>query len=261
MSVLIDSNESQDFDFLLNQMGIETSRSSINKTSGSETSFPDFLVIPTGEPIGLNRKAAVEAMADLDKVEEQLRRELRYCGKLAFVYEGVLAPHPDGVYAGEVHKVETKTRRNGDKYEEMTSWGKVIHQPWTRWESFVWKMQDCGVPVIPTGSMQGTAGFLAYLHKNPENNLFQRLIPIRQQVLAVDPVKRDWLLFLMSIPSVGEEAARGLGAEFDNMHELVQFLQNGGELSEFVLPSKRRVGKALAGKIRKFLGVPQLVTA
>src|SRR5690242_10507294 len=105
MSIQIDANEPPEFDYLLSRMGIDVSRNSINKTDETGSIWPDFVVVNEQGLVGVNRKQAVEAMGDLDKVEAQLMSELKACPKLVFMYEGFLCHHEDGVYAGDLRAI------------------------------------------------------------------------------------------------------------------------------------------------------------
>lgn len=256
MSILIDRNEPPDFEFILNQMGIVTSVGSYNKTEENGTSFPDFLVL-NNRVCGVSRKQAAEMMADLDAVESQLRRELRDVEKLCLMFEGFVTYHEDGVYAGNADptRVVHHIGRKGAEYDVLTSRGKVFHQPMARWVRFIWKLEDIGIPVVPTGSVQGSAIFLAKLHEGHRNDLFERLIPARQRIVEENVQLRIWKQFLLGIPGIGPEAAVAIGDVFPNMVQLVAFLTEGGKLADLTVASGRRLGPALEKRIRLFLGV------
>ncbi len=261
MTIYIDQNEPEEFDYLLTHMGIEVKRDSFNKTGEDSASYPDFVLVTKAGMLGYSRKQAVEAMADLDRVEEQLSRELQVCEKLILGYEGFLCHHVDGTYAGDLHHITHKTGRGGNEYDELTSKGRVIHQPFARWLSFVWKLQDCGIPVIPTGDVQGSAMFLARLHDLPSNNLFTRLIATRQQVAEMDPEKRALALTLMGIQGArwGEEMAMAVADYLEKYEAGVTFASaislGSSEIAQIPLRSgKRIVGKAAAQRLFTALG-------
>lgn len=256
MSVLLDANEPEELAYLMRQMGIEVQVGSYNQTPGTDIAFPDAQVI-NDTYTGVSRKQATEIMGDIDAVIDQLRRELRVTESLCLCYEGNLTWHEDGTFAGdsEAHRVKHHEGRSGNQYDDLTSRGLVFHQPHTRWTSFVWRCQDLGIPVIPTGNVRGTAAFIHWLHEGHPNRMFQKLIPVRQQVLAENPRERAWKLLLMAIPGVGPEAAVCIADVFPDMTQLVVFLAEQGALADLVLPSGRRLGAALERKIRQFLGV------
>ncbi len=262
MTIYIDIHEPEEIDFLLTRMGIEVKRDSFNKTSETGAIFADFTIITESGTVSVNRKQAVEAMADLDKVEAQLMSELAACPKLVFMWEGVISPHPDGTYAGDVHHITHKTGRGGNEYDELTSKGRIIHQPFTRWLSFEWKLQDCGIPVIPTGDVQGSAMFLARLHELPSNNLFQRLIATRQQVTEIDPEKRALALTLMGVSGArwGEEMGLAVADDLERGKILPLTVASVVCLGQDIIArvplrsSKRVVGKAAAQRLFTALG-------
>ncbi len=262
MSILIDQNEPEEFDFLLTRMGLETTRGSYNKTNETGAVFPDFVVLTSAGMVGVNRKQAAEAMADLDKVEAQLMSELAACERLAFMWEGFIAPHEDGTYAGDLRTITHKTGRGGNEYDELTSRGRVIHQPYVRWEAFVYKCQDAGIPVVGTGDVRGSAAFLAYLHQGHGNNLFSRLIATRQQVAEIDPEKRALALTLMGIQGArwGEEMSLAVADYLEcvgSQLNLASLITARKDLDIAKVPlrsGKRVVGKAAAQRLFTALG-------
>jgi hypothetical protein len=262
MTIYIDQNEPEEFDYLLTRMGIEVKRDSFNKTSETGAIFADFTIITESGTVSVNRKQAAEAMADLDKVEAQLMSELAACPKLIFMWEGFMAHHEDGTYAGDLRTITHKTGRGGNEYEELSSRGRVIHQPYVRWLSFQYKLQDAGIPVVGTGDVGGSAVFLAHLHSSHGNNLFTRLIATRQQVAEIDPEKRALALTLMGIQGArwGEEMSLAL-ADYLTQMEMPLTLKSVMEtahpetLARVPLRSgKRVVGKAAAQRLFAALG-------
>ncbi len=262
VTIYIDIHEPPEIDFLLTRMGIEVKRGSFNKTGEDSASYPDFVLVTAAGMLGYSRKQAVEAMADLDRVEEQLSRELQVCEKLILGYEGFLAPHADGTYAGDLRTITHKTGRGGNEYDELTSRGRVIHQPYVRWLSFQWKLMDAGIPVVSTGDVQGSASFLAHLHKHSDNNLFRRLIPVRQQVLEQDPEKRQLALTLMGIQGArwGEEMAMAVADDLERGKILPLTVASVICLGEDIIArvplrsGRRVVGKAAAQRLFAALG-------
>lgn len=255
MSVLVDANEPEEISYLLRQMGLDVTVGNYNQTPGTDIAFPDFQVINHGY-VGVNRKQAVEAMGDLDKVEDQLRRELRVCENLVFVYEGCLTWAEEGTYAGdaEASRVDHHRGRSGNEYDMLTSRGRTLSQPFARWTSFVWRAQNLGVPVVATGNVRGTATFLHALHANHTNTLFRRLLRVRQEVREEDPKLRAYKSFLLGIPGWGPEVVEAVVPIFPNTAQLVAFLSEGGKLGDLVLRSGRKLGPALEKRTRQFLG-------
>ncbi len=260
--IMIDKAEPEEFDFLLGRMGIEVRRDSFNKTDEHGAIYPDFSLITSQGTLFVNRKQAVEAMSDLDKVEAQLQSELAACPKLVFMYEGFLCHHEDGTYAGDLRKIDHKQGRGGNEYDELTSRGRVIHQPYVRWEAFVYKCQDAGIPVVGTGDVRGSAAFLAYLHQGHGNNLFSRLIATRQQVAEIDPEKRALALTLMGIQGArwGEEMSLAVADYLEcvgSQLNLASLITARKDLDIAKVPlrsGKRTVGKAAAQRLFTALG-------
>ncbi len=256
MTIYIDQNEPEEFDYLLTRMGIEVKRDSFNKTSETGAIFADFTIITESGTVSVNRKQAVEAMADLDKVEAQLMSELAACPKLVFMYEGFLAPHEDGIYAGDLRKIDHKSGRGGNEYDELTSRGRVVHQSAVRWSAFQYRLQDCGIPVVGTGDVEGSAKFLAWLHANHSNSLFQKLIITRQQVAEIDPEKRTLALTLMGIQGArwGEEMSLSVAdwLEREGVALTLMGIMGVGRITLATIPlrsGKRVVGKAAAQRL------------
>ncbi len=257
---MIDYHESEEYDYLLQRMGIETQRGNYNQT-GDSPAYPDFCILNEAGMVGVNNKGALEAMADLDAVEEQLTRELKACPKLVFMYRGFLCHHEDGTYAGSLHTITHKTGRGGNEYDELVSRGRVIHQPYNRWLSFQWKLEDTGIPVIGTGDVQGSAMFLARLHQNPDSKLFTKLIPVRQQVLEQDPEKKALALTLMGIQGArwGEEMAMAVAdwLEREEVALTLMGIMGVGRITLATIPlrsGKRVVGRAAAERLFAALG-------
>ncbi len=247
MSVLVDHHEDPLYDHYFSGM-VPFQRGPFNQTDTSGPVLPDITIINGGLVPGFNNKQAGEVVGAIDATEEQLSREIPYVDKLTLMVRGIITPTENN---------ECMCRSVDEEGHVRT--GRVFHQNYVGLMAWFSRLEEMGVNVVILPNIKACAMYVIAMHNNigkAEHHTFKRLLPTKQMLAEVDPVQRQWLLFLMSVPGIGEEAARGLGAEFDNMHELVQYLQNGGELSEFVLPSKRRVGKALAGKIRKFIGVP-----
>ncbi len=256
MTIYIDQNEPEEFDYLLTRMGIEVKRDSFNKTGEDSASYPDFVLVTKAGMLGYSRKQAVEAMADLDRVEEQLSRELQVCEKLILGYEGFLCHHEDGTYAGDLRTITHKAGRGGNEYEELTSRGRILHQPYVRWLSFQYKLQDAGIPVVGTGDINGSAQFLARLHSDPLNNLFRRLIATRQQVAEIDPEKRALALTLMGIQGArwGEEMSLSVAdwLEREGVALTLMGIMGVGRITLATIPlrsGKRVVGKAAAQRL------------
>ncbi len=261
VTVYVDNHEPPEIDFLLTRMGIEVKRDSFNKTSETGAIFADFTIITESGTVSVNRKQAAEAMADLDKVEVQLQSELAACPKLVFMYEGFLCHHEDGTYAGDLRTITHKTGRGGNEYDELTSRGRVVHQSAVRWSAFQYRLQDCGIPVVGTGDVEGSAKFLAWLHSDHSNSLFTRLIPIRQQVLEQDPEKRALALTLMGIQGARWGEAMSLAVadwlEREGIALTLMGIMGVGRITLATIPlrsSKRVVGRAASQRLFAALG-------
>lgn len=266
MSLLIDSNEPLDFDFLLTQMGIPTQRGSYNMLSGKDPSecYSDFTIFGLPKTITVSRKQATEILGDIDKVEDQIHREIQGpADNILLMYEGVVCWHADGVagFSVEPEKVTHERGRGGHEYDRLVITGRVFHQPYQRWISFVEKLWDVGIPVVGTGDIRGSAVFLARLHEGKENTIFSRLIKQNYILGESDMEKRGRMLSFMGLSGakIGQEVAGALVDAGLTVGTAALLLAEGGHVAEIKLPSGRRVGTAAELNLMRALGISSRV--
>lgn len=257
--ILIDDNEPVDFDFLVGQT-IEVQRGKFNQSPGAYLIYPDFTVINGGKVIGVNRKQAGELLGNLDAWEEQLHRELQGSvdGLVAMV-EGFISPDSDGVWAWKLESDSPVVYSRRDQGNgKLSMWGRHFHYTYNAIQAKFNRMWELGIPVHFTSDIRGSSAFLIALHdligkSEEEHKTFNRLIKERFIISESDRAKRQFALFLMGIPGVGEEVALTLADNFKNLEELHSYMTRS-MISELKLPSGRRLGLALELKIREFMG-------
>jgi len=121
-----------------------------------------FWVDPKDNRRQWERKQVAEALGDLDKVEEQLNRELATCEELTLVVEGVMLPTPDGIQIFRLAASKTLFHQ-AVHIPPADRRGKINHpQPglWTRWQGVRRGLIAAGIEVIETPNLEGTAAAL-----------------------------------------------------------------------------------------------------
>lgn len=272
--ILQDSNEPKELELYLAQ-SVEVQVGSYNQTQGSTQVYPDFVIIGGPKLIGVNRKQAGELLSSLDKVEEQLQRELAGpCEQLALIVEGFLAPDEMGgcwAYSLEMGNVKLW---NPAKYIGM---GTI---PFKRWHSsqqysgvraWLTQLTSMGVMVIQTTSLYDTAAFLISLHNwaqkaESEHKTLNRLIKENITVLGLDKAEIDFAISLMGIRNagIGEELAMTIASlGFRTIGELFRYWAQDRVLCDTMVREKlgtrpRRVGVSAESKLQRALGYESL---
>lgn len=263
MSILIDNAEPEEFSWLLNQMGIETQRGAYNQqpNGSTEAIYSDFTIVGKPKTITVSRKQATEILGDIDKVEDQLHRELqsKAVDNILLMVEGLICWHPDGVagFSVEPEKIVHEKGRYGNEYDSLKITGRVFHQPYQRWIAFVDKLWDIGIPVVSTGEIRGSAVFLSRLHEGKENNIFTRLIKQTYVLSEWDISRSNSMKSYMGLSEskIGQELAGVYADTGMRVGQMALFLADGGSVSELKLPSGRRVGLAAEKNLRTALGI------
>lgn len=246
MSVLVDLHEDPLYDTYLHGH-VPFIRGPYNQTDRTGPVYPDFTIINGGMIPGLNAKQAGELVGNIDACEEQLTREIPYVDKLTLMVRGLITPTTDNCCL--CRPVDEKGHIQN---------GRIFAQNYVGLMAWFHRIEEMGVAVVQLPNIRACASYIIAMHNNvgkPEHHTFTRLIKLKQMIDEQDPNERAWLLRLMSIPGVAEQAARAIAAVIPNDYQLVMFLAEGGKLADLVLPSGRKLGPALEKRIRGFLGV------
>ncbi len=251
-------NQSALLDYLRNHVEITTG--SYNETAGSLLVFPDFTVWGGEHLTGWNRKTWTEVLGGLDKVTEQLQREL--AGPVEYLclgIEGAIRADSTGVWAYDFDwdRLQTwkspmagtlpfKRQRFGINSKAVVAWEQSLSQQ--------------GVAVYHCADPLDTAAHLVALHdltlRGGEHRTLSRLIKVKHQVNCL-PEERAMALTLMGIEGagVGEATALAISQSFSNLVELLDYWRDGGTISDTMLPNgTRRIGTVAEQKLQKALG-------
>lgn len=164
-----------------------------------------------GHRVQVERKQWPELLANIDKVEEQLDREVKKTDEQWLAVEGVPEPTQYGIDCFKRHDTKTlytRSRRYGTKSKP---------QPYlmARVESWFWKLDKRGITVRSVSNIHQLVTALVYWYKNsqdPGNRMLDRYIKPLVRGESKDPQ----VLALMAIPrsGIGEVRAKSLIKKF-----------------------------------------------
>lgn len=250
--ILIDQNEPEIFDYYLSQ-STEVNRGNYNKSPGASLSltYPDFTIINGGKTVGINRKQSTEWLAGIDSWENQLLMELQGpIDYLISIIEGSIIPDGDGVIGISYQEAGVTWRRNGhscvvDAQGERSQWNyKAI-------QGKIQAMWEVGIPTYFTSNILGSAIFIAEMHHRATEGYVSktlgRLIKEKYQITETEKLMRDWILFLMGIPGIGEDKAVKLANTYTSICDLINRIDTVRSLPGF--------GPGVERNMRSFLGL------
>ncbi len=270
--LLVDSNEERNQPELLRLLreSVDVSVEPINQTAGNSVVYPDYVVWGGDKLVGINRKQVGEILSSLDRVEEQLQRELAGpCEHLALLIEGVMGAALSPLQSGlgtVAYSFDWKNRKLFNNFAGTVPFTQHISavspKHIANWQT---RLEFKGVQVVHTYSTSDTASKLIAMHdmvlKGEPNRVLNRLIKTEFSVLALDPVERAMALTLMGIAGagLGEELALSLASTFSSVVELVRYWDAGGTIADLMVREKtnvrtRRVGNAAERRLQAALG-------
>ncbi len=229
-----------------------------NQSIGSAI-FPDFLVWETLG--GVNRKTTSEILGGLDKVEDQLLRELAGpIETLALIEEGHMRPAADGgSWAYQFNWSSLHTFPRTDEAGTISFTRRHYRTPWKAVKSWEQSLQAQGVMIMHSTDLYDTCTQLIALHdwmlKGGEHKTLHRLIKSSHTVQGLTIQETRFARQLMAFDGVGEEAALTIAASFGNIMELIECWAGNGTIADLMMRSgTRRVGNALERKLQSAIG-------
>jgi hypothetical protein len=160
--ITIDEFEPREIEALIKQVFPNSFRTSLNRAG-----FADYLYTDSfGEKEQVERKQVGEIFADMDGVEYQLRSELNQVRQTILLIEGVAVPGPKGIHTF-TQSPNGRIMRPGRYYG--------IH--YSRYEAWLWGLEQAGVTVWRTANWEATADALVTRARSvarPEHTTLQR---------------------------------------------------------------------------------------
>lgn len=268
--ILQDSNEPKELELYLAQ-SVEVQVGSYNQTQGSTQVYPDFVIIGGPKLIGVNRKQAGELLSSLDKVEEQLQRELAGpCEQLALILEGSIVPDGNGgcwAYNLNWEHITMWRAQNQGTRGSIPFTRHHFNQQYSGVRAWLTQLTSMGVMVVQTTSLYDTAAFLISLHNwaqkaESEHKTLNRLIKENITILGLDKAEVDFAITLMSVKNagIGEELAMTIASlGFRTIGELFRYWAQGSGLCDTMVREKlgtrpRRIGVSAESKLQRALG-------
>ena len=153
------------------------------KASINSLGFADYKWMDAkGNQRQWERKQAMEAITDLDSVEDQLNHQLATCDELVLVVEGIALPTVSGVQGYKLGRIPGKVSLRPEYHYPMVDKG-MRPQPGLYAKYLAWKqgLTFAGVQVVETLDMDGTIAALAtaynYSQREEHTTLRRYLTP------------------------------------------------------------------------------------
>ena len=189
------------------------------------------------------RKQVMEAVSDLDSVEEQLNRELATCEELVLVVEGIGLPTPRGIQGYKVY---------GEKLVRDYHFpnNQMRPQPGLYAKYMAWKegLRFAGVKVVETTTMAETIAALhtAYTHsQRPEHTTLRRYLT--PHIPPFSPNRHVDNLARLKNTGIGLVKAQAMIQECHTLYGSITAIK---EFQDQIL------GKATGKKFREVIGRP-----
>ena len=267
--LLIDSNEDRNqpnLIALLRQSIEDVEIASINQTAGSSSVYPDFVIMGGSQMVGINRKQTGEVLSNIDKVVEQLQREIAGpCEHIALLVEGIMQPtNQNSMYGYSLEWAGEKLWGNGDRGTVPFSRRHYQVNP-KHIQNELTRLEFLGVQVIFTTGIPDTASKLIAFHdltiRGEPNNVLNRLRKADITVHGLTFEETAMARTLMSMAGIGEELALTIAASFSTIGELMRYWMDNGTIADLMLRSgTRRVGTSAENKLKSALGYTSLIS-
>lgn len=195
------------------------------------------------------RKQAMEAITDLDAVEDQLNHQLSTCDELVLVVEGIALPTPSGVQGYKLEVTRGKPFFRADYHYPMVDKG-MRPQPGLYAKYLAWKqgLAYAGVQVVETVNIEETIAVLAtaytYSQREEHSTLKRYLTP---HIPPFSPNQHIDNLARLKNTGIGLVKAQKLIAETHTFYGAVTAIP---EFQDQVL------GRATGKKFREAIGRP-----
>lgn len=218
-------------------------------------------------------KKAGEFLGDADHCIKQLKKQIPNANYTYLFIYGEASQSPDGKSYSYDSRSETIIwERHPDAEVNQKVRRRYHNVNWQGQRKILWRFRLEGIEVVETPSLETLAFELANWYEcgTTVGTTFSRLIPDKFEVREKDKERADFMLSLMGIQNagIGEEVADALANKFCSISELVNYLQNDGEietgheisflpLRSSLLPGarKRTIGPAKVAQLRKALGI------
>ncbi len=242
MTILIDVYEPRQIEELVSQ-SIPTIRMTLNH---GPTGIADYMWFAVdGHRIQVERKQIDEILSGMDKVEEQLRRELgNGIEETILLYEGTCEPIPGLKMAVQSWKLAKKGKIMVPSHKYNVSYSGL--QAWFS------QLDKSGITVVHTCHYIGTAHTLVALYNNSQKACHTTLKRYIKEKIRIDPYN-EHVISLMGIKgaNIGEEIGRALIERFGTVWYTLS--QDVDSLAETII-GKKTLGMARARKIHKAIG-------
>lgn len=212
--ILVDIHEPENLYNLLGQ-STDVKRMNLNDQGWADYMWANV----EGRWVSVERKQWGEVVGRVDKVEEQLRREMRQAEELLLVIEGAVEPTPTGVHI--------YTRMGGGRFgfRRQRQYGSPKKpQPYTysMIMSWLWQLEKEGLQIWMTPNYTATAMALVSFYKQglkKEHTTLKRYI----RELTRPPKQNPHVTSLMGIRGarLGEVRARALVKRFNTTYDVV----------------------------------------
>jgi len=244
MTVLIDHFEPEQIEHLVAQ-SVPVSRLGLNSKG-----FADYLWYGfDGHRIQVERKQADEVLGGMDKVEEQLRRELSNgVEESILLVEGICEP----VFG---LKIATQTWRRA-KDKNILVPGRVYNCSYTGYKAWQNQLDKAGITVVETFDYTATAMTLVALYQNSQKEEHKTLKRYIKEHIYVENYNPH-ILTLMSVKGggIGEEKAKALIERYGTFWYVIN--QEPEELAKTLVGEEgkeKRLGMKAVQRLFKAIG-------
>lgn len=145
--MLSDEFEPMEISALLTQVFAYADRTALNRNGFADYLFEDW----AGEKEQFERKQVGEILSDMNGVEYQIRKELDKVRRTNLLVEGIVTPDGRGGCQVWYQSANGRIMRPGHRYSFTYS----------RFESWLWGMEEAGVTVWRTNNQYATADAIA----------------------------------------------------------------------------------------------------
>jgi len=215
---IVDEFEPKEIWALILQVFSDTTQGPLNRDGFADYLFSD----ETGEREQFERKQPGEIFSDFNGVEMQLMKEVEIIRRTSLIVEGIVTPTSNGESQLWMLNANSRVMRPGHKYPI----------PYSRYERWLWDIEDAGIKVWRTNDKYGTADAISarmkQVLKPTPNALARHLKPMAK--FHANP----YVQTLMGIKGVnlGPEKAEALMSVFDTPYQI--FTTDAQFISEMV---------------------------
>ena len=177
----VDEHEPTEVELLIKQVVPDTVRTSLNRAGYADYMWTDF----DSQPEHIERKQCAEILGGMNKIEDQLKRELEVCETLTLLVEGVAMPDETGT-------MTYKLRPNGQGFQK----GRKFGLPFAAYEGFLMGLERAGIRVWKTISHIDTAQYVSARFKQAqktEHSTLSRHLAPEVSYFRVNPQVRALL--------------------------------------------------------------------